>query len=94
VLHDGEPEACAAQCPRAGLVHPVEALEDAAQIGWRDSDAGVPHPHCKQVGVALDGYVYAAARIGVFDRVVEQVEQDLLDGCGVGPGERIALRLA
>src|SRR5690348_17104242 len=50
VLDDRQPEAGAAELPRAGPVDPVEALGDARQVGPRDADAGVGHAELDRTG--------------------------------------------
>src|ERR1043165_951739 len=41
VLHNRQPEACAAQLARAGLVNAVKALEQARQVLSRDANARI-----------------------------------------------------
>src|SRR5579884_1963014 len=41
MFNDRQPQASAAQLTRTCFVHSIEALEDARQIGFRDTDARI-----------------------------------------------------
>src|SRR3984957_19585454 len=71
----GQPQPRAALLARAGAVHAVEALEDAAQRIGRNAGAVVGHEDLRLVpGVArADGH--ASAGLAVLDGIVCQVEE-------------------
>ena len=92
VLDNGESEAGAALLARAGLVHAVEALENAFEGFRRYARAVILNgdldlPAVQRAPAHGDGAVGAA----VFDGVVHEVAEDLLQAVGdrrgrQGPG--------
>src|SRR5215210_422282 len=80
---DGEPEAAPPGRARAVLVHPVEALEELAQVLLRYADAGVLDLDGQVRDVLPYPDVHAGAGVGVLYGVVQQVEEDLVELLGV-----------
>src|SRR6266850_5255476 len=78
VLDDGQPEARAAGLPRAASVRAVEPLEDPLAVPGLDAGPGVDHGEDRELASAVseDGDVPAVR--SELDRVVEQVDEDLL----------------
>src|SRR5215216_7456935 len=64
---DGEPQAAPPGRARAILVHPVEPLEELAQLFLRDADAGILYLHDQLRGALFDRDVHARPRLGVLD---------------------------
>ena len=73
VADDGEAEAGAAGLAAAGLVDPVEALEDPLEVAGRDADAVVGDGDLDLVALGGGLDLDRAAGVGVLHRVVEQV---------------------
>src|SRR5579884_3236605 len=48
-VHDGEPQSRPSRFPRAGLVHPVKALSEVAEVLLRDTHTAVSDLHLGQV---------------------------------------------
>jgi hypothetical protein len=61
-----------------------EHLEQVGELFGGDSDAVVSHPDDRLRRVVLDGQRDAAARIGEFAGVVQQVADDLREPNGIG----------
>ena len=84
VLHDREPQARAAELPAAGLVDAVEPLEEPWQVLGLDATAlvadGDDHGWAAagRFGLDADRDPDRAARIAVFDGIVNEVDQCLL----------------
>src|SRR2546425_9788660 len=87
VLDNGQAQAGAAQFARAGLVDAIEALEYSRQILLRDADAGVRHLQMDSTLRAPPAYADASAGRGIFEGVVDQVPQDLVERILVRPGD-------
>ena len=70
----------------AGAVAPEEAFEDVGQVCLRDADAGVGDldPHLR--GRGGEAHEDLPARLGVADRVLEEVVEDLPHAVGVDEG--------
>src|SRR5262245_37987406 len=78
VFDDGESEAGAAGFARARFVDAVETLEDARQVFGRNAGAGVAHPDHLTILRGLGEHGDGAARAVEFDRVVHEVDQNLV----------------
>src|SRR5215213_3380108 len=65
VLDDGEPQSSPAGRLGACLVHAVEALEDARQLGLGDADAGVGDPDHDLRTLKAARHLHPPARQGV-----------------------------
>ena len=91
---DGEPEAGAAAGPRPGRVGPPEPVEDHRRLPRRQADAVVAHRDRGRLLVAGDRTTIAdvAGRLGVVDRVGDQVAHDPLHPSYVGLGEARVVR--
>jgi hypothetical protein len=87
VLDDGEPEARAAAFARAGLLDPVEALEDPREVRARDPDARVRDGEEDLRAVAPGGHLHLAL-VAVLDRVLDEVPERALDEVLVAEDER------
>src|SRR5579875_575872 len=85
VLDDRQTQAGAAQFARTRLVHAVEAFKDAWQIGLGNANAGVGHFQAYLLPLAPPTHRDSATLGRVFDGVVEQVIEDLLQGFLVRP---------
>ena len=86
MLDDAQTQAGAAGGARAGLVHAVEALEDALLLLLGDADALVDHGDAHDVGVLRvqrDAHRDPGTRLGVADGVVQQVAHGGGDEGGV-----------
>ena len=86
MLDDAQAQAGAPGGARAGLVHAVEALEDALLLLLGDADALVDHGDAHDVGVLRvqrDAHRDPGARLGVADGVVQQVAHGGGDEGGV-----------
>ena len=77
VLDYGQAEAGATELARAALVHDVETLEQPGQVLGRDARAGVADLDDRFATVAAEGE-FDFSLVGVFDGIVEQVDEDLL----------------
>ena len=78
MFHDREPQAGPSRGARPGVVHAIEALEDTRQVLRRDAAARVHHRDPDRGGPGLRGNPHAP-RVGVLDRVVEEVPERGLD---------------
>ena len=79
VLDDGQAQARPANLLGVTLVHPVEALKDAALVGIGDADARVRHPQLHMAPLPPDVHPDAAAGLVVFDGVVAEVIDHLIE---------------
>src|SRR5215210_4528224 len=79
LLAYGEPQSASSRRTRAVLVHPVEPLEELVQIFFGDADARVTDAHGQRRVVLLYLHVHPGAGVGVLDRVVQQIEEDLVE---------------
>src|SRR6266446_3681230 len=85
VFDDGKTEAGAARLARAGAVHAVKSLEDAVLRLGGNSGAVVLDPELDLLpSDRFSAYTHAAFVPAIFDGVLDQVEQDLLQPVGVG----------
>ncbi|EAU64887.1 hypothetical protein STIAU_5392 [Stigmatella aurantiaca DW4/3-1] len=89
VLDDGQAQAGSPHVPAATFVHPVEALEDAGQVLGLDAHARVLDAHHAAPVLLGPPDVHPPTGRGVFDGVVEQVEEHLLDGPLIAPGAQV-----
>ena len=64
-------------------MHAIELVEDALEIGRRDARTFIDDLDLDEFAVAARANVDPAAGGRIFGRVVEQVEQDLLEQHGV-----------
>ena len=76
-LGDRQPEPDAGDGVGQHRAAAEELVEDLALLGLGDAAAGVADPDHRDVAVASDGALDAAARRGVLDGVAEQVVEDL-----------------
>src|SRR5258706_8308340 len=87
-LHDGaadvEAEARALRASGGGVIHSLEALEDAILLAQGDALAVVADADDHLVRGDMPTHADTAALGGIFEGVVEQVEQHLLDALAVG----------
>src|SRR5215217_6447133 len=98
---DGEADARAAGRPRARAVAAPEAVEDMWQVVRTDPDAGVAHLDEAAAVLAAHVQLHPPARVGVAQRVRQEVVDDLLEPARVAAhrrglaalGERDALGL-
>src|SRR2546428_12893154 len=92
VLDDRESEPRPSERPRARLLHPEEALGEARKVlRWnpatRVRDVDLDHARVRPTP-RTNGYDDPAAGWRVFDGVVDQVDQHLLQAVGVGEHRR------
>ena len=87
LLRDGQAEARAARLARTGLVHAVEAVEQARQVLFGDADAVVRDADEDVRAARADLQVDPAAVGRVFDGVRDDIRDDLLDASGIGPSQ-------
>src|SRR5438132_7490601 len=78
VLDNGQAQAGAAQFARTGLVDAIEALEYSRQILLRNADAGVRHLQMDSTLRAPPAYADVSSRGSIFERVIDQVLQNLV----------------
>ena len=78
VLHDREAEPGAAEFTTARLVRAVESLENARHVGLANADAFIGDADVNAVAFHLRAHRDGAAALRIFDRVIEQVVNDLL----------------
>ena len=83
VFHDGQAEAGTFHGAVFHLPEPFKFLKEPAQVFFPDTDAGIPHGEGQVHDISglcfaghrkRDGAVY-----GIFDGVVQEIEQDLTD---------------
>ena len=88
MFDDRQAQAGAAAFARAGAVHAVEPLKNPAHGLGRNARTVIGHKYLQFVGLAAAGPDGDAAPVSsIFDRVFDQVEQDLLNAVGIGPDE-------
>ena len=78
LLHQREPDAGALVGAAARALDPVEALEEARQLGRGDADAGVAHRELDAAPSAAPQRDRDLALEGELEGVGEQVQDDLL----------------
>src|SRR5262249_15165632 len=84
VFDDGQSESGAAGFARTRLVHAVKALEDAGQVfGW-DARPRVAHLYRLTIFGVYGEHCDGAAGVIEFDRVVHEVDQNLIEPPPVG----------
>ena len=84
VLHDRESQSRAAELSCAGLIQSKESFKDPLSRIRRDSGTVVDHPHLNGCVVDPTGTDPGQpARRTVFDRVVQEVDQDLTQSVDV-----------
>src|SRR5215210_6972622 len=79
LLAYGEPQSASPGRAGAVLVHPVEPLEELVQILFGNAHACIPDAHGQRRDVLLYLDVHPGAGVGVLDRVVQQIEEDLIE---------------
>src|SRR5215210_1192523 len=79
LLAYGESQPASSCCARAVFVLPVETLEELVQIFIGDADARVADAHGQRRVVLIYLHVHPCAWIGVLDRVVKEVDEDLIE---------------
>ena len=87
VLDDGQAESGSALIARSALVDPIEAFGEARQMLLRDANAVVRDAERDLVGgmgLGLEGD--GPARVGVFDGVVDEVDEHASDAVRVAVG--------
>ena len=78
LLDNGQAETVTSSFARAGDVHPVEALENVGQIGGGNANAIVFNLQENAVGVGHYSQVNRPVGGGVFESVIQQVGDRLL----------------
>ena len=73
MAYDRQAESCAAGLAGAGLVHPVEALEDAVEVAGGDADARVVDAEHSRSVLRREGDPNLSPGGGVSDGVVQEV---------------------
>src|SRR5215210_1157746 len=73
VPHYGEAQPCSTGGLRAGLVHPVETLEDAWDLPLRDADAGVGDANRYLRDLETSDHLDPASRRRVFHRIIYKI---------------------
>ena len=84
LLDHGQPDAQPPLGPGRRTVPLGEQVEDAREQVGPDADARVGHPDDRVARLPRGLHLDPAARLGVLGRVVEQVDQDLLEPDRVG----------
>ena len=93
IFDDGKPEAGAARFTRTIFVHAVKALENMFLVLARNTRAVVGDLHVKIRSVALDVKLHGeSGAVAVFERVLEEIEENLLEARGIGFERKIPAR--
>ena len=92
LLRDGQAEARAARLARTGLVHAVEAVEQARQVLFGDADAVVRDADEDVWAARADLQVDPAAVGRVFDGVANDVHHHLFQAAAVAHDQRQAVQ--
>src|SRR5882762_4159676 len=71
------PESSSARLTRSSRVHPVEPLEDAPQVGLRNSYARVRNRKDDFAAIRICGHIDSPARWSVLQRVIHKILQNL-----------------
>src|SRR5205807_6464138 len=85
MLDDRQAQAGPAQFPRAGLVHAIEALEDMWQVLLGDAYAVVLNLQANLTVLCPPADADAASGRSVFERVIDEVFEDLVNSFLVRP---------
>jgi hypothetical protein len=94
VFDDRQAESSAAEFARTGLIDAIETLKQTGEIFRRDADAGIlDEDFGERKGGEIahaddDGAVFG----GVFQGVIDEIRQNLIDGFGVAKRFRLPLR--
>jgi hypothetical protein len=86
VLDDSQAQTGAAQLATATLVNHVESLEDARDMLLWDAATGVLDVDGNVLVLLTDFDIYLAALVAVFDGVIHEVDDRLLQQRRVDPG--------
>src|ERR1700756_869928 len=78
VLHNSQPQTGAARVARTGFIDAIEALEDAVQMLRSDAGTEVLHKKFNFIFEAAGADENPLARLAVFQRVLDQVAEDLV----------------
>jgi len=84
VFGDGEAEAGSSGLAGAGFIHAIEAFEEAWKMLGGDTSAEILHTKFDGVGKLAGAENDASAGRAVFQGVVDEVREDLVDGFAVG----------
>src|SRR5918999_4312000 len=79
MLHDGQSQAGSPMFTAAGFIDPVEPFKQPGQIFFRNPNPFIAHPDDDLLSLADGVEPYGAAWLAVVDRVVEQIDDGLLD---------------
>ena len=84
VLGNGQPQPGAAGFAGTGLVYPVEALKQAGQVFGRNAGTEILHIKFDASGDGTSSQHNPPPGMSVFQRIVHQVRENLMDGLGIG----------
>jgi len=84
VLGDGQPQACAPGLARAGLIYPVEALENTAEMLEGDTRAKILHGKLDIVFHLPRAHQNTPAALSVFHRVLNEIAEYLRQRVFIG----------
>jgi hypothetical protein len=70
--------------PRIGRVYLLKSFEDRLELVRRNPAASVVNPELHSIATGFRGQQHMAVLAGEFDRVRQQVRQDLYQSIGVG----------
>ena len=86
-LANGKPQSGTAEFPGDGLVSLREGFEQDVEFLLRDADAAVGYRHDEMTGIVLHGDEHLAA-LGEFQRIVDQVGEDLVEADRIGQNRK------
>src|SRR5688500_3866756 len=82
-FNDGEPKAGATELARAGCINPEETVESVRQGGGGNTNAVVGHFQHRSAAARGNRNLDGTAGRRVFNGIIEQVDDDLLQARGV-----------
>ena len=84
MLDDGQAQTGSSHLATARLVNSIEPLENTRQFLFWNADAGVLHRDLQDfVAIDMAGYQDRTAGLAVFNRIIHQVDNCLLDQRGI-----------